>query len=235
MPDIRSVGSTASTNDDVAALARAGSAEGLWLRAETQSGGRGRHGRLWQSPPGNLFASTIVRPLRADPPSATLALVAAIALDQLISAHVGPERVAIKWPNDVLVDGAKISGILLEGADGAVVVGFGVNLAHHPLDLDRATISIAAVNGSAPDPENFLIDLADAFARWLAVWRGQGLAAIRRQWLARAHPTGTPLAIAGDSGRIEGLFDGLDESGALRLRLADGAVHVMHAGDVFLL
>lgn len=233
---IQTVPATASTNDDVAALARAGAPEGTWLRAETQTGGRGRHGRPWRSPAGNLYASTIVRPLPGDPPSPTLALVAAVALDELVSAHTGADRVRLKWPNDLLGDGAKLSGILLEAADGAVVIGFGVNLAHHPLDLDRPTTSIAALTGAAPDPGLFLGDLADALARWISRWRGEGLAAVRRRWLARAHPVGTPLAVTGSDGAaVQGLFDGLDEGGALRLRLADGSVHAMHAGDVFLL
>jgi len=232
---IRTVASTVSTNDDVAALARAGAPEGTWQRAEVQSGGRGRHGRVWQSPPGNLYASTIVRPLAGDPPPATLALTAALALDELLAAYLGPERLMIKWPNDLLADGAKISGILLEGVAGAVVVGIGVNLAHHPVDIDRLATSVAALAGAAPDAQAFADDLATAFARWVALWR-QGLDGIVARWLARAHPLGTPLAVSDAAGeRIEGLFDGLDATGALRLRLADGGSHVMHAGDVFLL
>jgi len=220
----------------MAALARAGAPEGDWLRAGTQSGGRGRHGRLWVSPPGNLYASTLVRLRPVDPPPATLALAAAVALDELVAAYVGEERVAIKWPNDLLVDGAKLSGILLEGVGDAVVIGFGVNLAHCPEGLDRAVTSLAAAGAEPPDPALFVRDLADAFGRWLARWRGEGAAVIRSRWLRRAHRPGTPLATtAPDGTRLEGLFDGLDPSGALRLRLADGRVHVMHAGDLDLL
>lgn len=236
MVDIRTVAATVSTNDDVARFARDGGAEGLWLSAERQSGGKGRHRRAWQSPPGNLHASTLVRPRRGDPPPATLALVAAVALDQLLGAHLDPGRLQIKWPNDVLVDGAKISGILLEGVEGAVVIGFGVNLRHHPDDLDRPTTSLAVAGGGAPEASAFLADLAEAFGHWLARWRDEGLAPVRRRWMERAHPIGTPLgAAAGDGETIEGLFDGLADDGALRLRLADSTVHVMHAGDVFLI
>ena len=225
----------------MADLARAGAPEGSWLRADTQSGGRGRHGRTWLSHAGNLYASTLVLLRPGDPPPATLTLVAAVALDQLVAAYLGTERLRLKWPNDVLVwdaEGgwAKLSGILLEAAGEAVVVGFGVNLAHHPQDIDRPATSLAAAGAAPPDPGLFARDLAAAFADWLAHWRGEGLAVVRRRWLERAHPIGTPLATTGpDGARIEGLFDGLDESGALRLRLADGAVHVMHAGDFDLL
>jgi BirA family biotin operon repressor/biotin-[acetyl-CoA-carboxylase] ligase len=127
----------------MAALARAGAPEGSWLRADVQQGGRGRHGRPWVSPAGNLYASTLVRPWPGNPPPHTLAMVAAVALDELLQAFVDPARLRIKWPNDLLVGGAKISGILLEAVDDAVVVGIGVNLAHHPDNIDRAATSLA--------------------------------------------------------------------------------------------
>src|SRR5690606_3397213 len=135
-----------------------------------------------------------------------------------------------KWPNDLMIDGAKLSGILLEGVGDAIVVGFGVNLAHHPEGAGQPTISLAAAGAEPPDPGLFAADLAEAFARWLALWRGVGFGPIRWRWLERAHPIGTPLATStADGTRIEGLFDGLDPRGAARLRLADGATHVMHA------
>lgn len=228
---VRTVAETVSTNDDVAALARDGAAEGLWLRAERQSGGRGRQGRAWRSPAGNLHASTLVRLRPGDPPAPGLALVAAVALHEAASAAAAGATLRLKWPNDLLAGPAKLAGILLEREGEAVVVGFGVNLASHPDDLDRPATSLAAVAGRAPEPAAFLEDLAAAFARWLGVWRAEGLAAVRAAWLAAAHPLGTRLATPAG----EGLFDGLDEQGALRLRLANGATHVMHAGDVFLI
>jgi BirA family biotin operon repressor/biotin-[acetyl-CoA-carboxylase] ligase len=227
--DIRTVAETGSTNDDVAALARAGAAEGLWLRAERQTGGRGRQGRAWQSPPGNLYASTLVRMWEDDPPAPTLALVAAVALHETIAAYAPEAR--LKWPNDVLVGPAKLAGILLERSGDAVVIGFGVNLAHHPQDLDRPAASLVTLGGTAPDPALFLDLLAESFARWLNRWRAAGVMPVRAAWLAAAHSPGTALSTP----EGEGLFEGLDESGALRLRLADGTVRVIHAGDVFLL
>jgi len=226
---IRTIAETGSTNDDLAALARAGAPEGLWLRAERQTGGRGRQGRAWQSPEGNLHASTLVLLRDGDPPAPTLALVGAVALHEAVS--LGPQAVHIKWPNDLVADGAKLAGILLERHGDAVVIGFGVNLAHHPDLPDRPATSVRAVAGHAPEPEAFAGTLAEIFAGWLSRWRGDGLAAIRAAWLSAAHPPGTPLSTS----EGEGLFDGLDENGALRLRLADGSVRVIHAGDVFLL
>jgi BirA family biotin operon repressor/biotin-[acetyl-CoA-carboxylase] ligase len=186
---------------------------------------------MWISPPGNFYASTLVRLRPGDPPAPTLALAAAVALDEVAAAYVGSDRVLIKWPNDLMAGRDKLAGILLERSDDAVVIGFGVNLAHHPDLPDRPATSFAALGVDAPAPDNFLRDLAESFARWLGRWRGEGPAAVRQRWLDRAHPPGTALSSEGK----EGLFEGLDESGALRLRLADGSLHVMHAGDVFLL
>ncbi len=228
-PSIRAVPTTGSTNDDMAAMAQADAAEGSWLRADRQTGGRGRQGRVWTSPPGNLHASTLVRVRRSDPPAPSLALAAAVALHE-VTARFAP-GVRIKWPNDLLVDGAKLAGILLERAGDAVVIGFGVNLAHHPQGLERPVTSIAALAGFAPEPDAYLEMLVESFARWLARWRSEGIAPVRAQWLARAHPLGTALSTPEGAG----LFDGLDESGALRLRLPDGATRVVHAGDVFLM
>lgn len=226
---IRTVAETGSTNDDVAALAREGAPEGLWLRAERQSGGRGRQGRAWLSPPGNLYASTIVRLRPGDPPAPTLALVAAVALHAAVSAQVPGVR--IKWPNDLLANGAKLAGILLEREGEAVVVGFGVNVAHHPEGLAQPTTSLAALVRRAPEAAALCDRLSVAFAGVLDRWRREGLAPIRSAWTCAAHPIGTPLATS----EGEGAFDGLDESGALRLRLPGGERRLIHAGDVFLL
>ena len=229
-PSIRTVAETGSTNADMLAEARAGAPEGIWLRAEAQSGGRGRAGRIWLSPPGNLYASTIVRLHAGEPEPATLALVAAVALEEVASAYAGAGRLQLKWPNDLMAGPAKLAGILLERADDAVVIGFGVNLAHHPENLERPTASFPALGQAAPDPGSFLIDLAEALARWIARWRGEGLVPIRARWLERAHPVGSALTAGG----TEGLFDGLDGDGGLLLRRADGAVETIRAGDVFL-
>lgn len=219
----------------MAALALEGAGEGLWLRAERQTSGRGRQGRAWVSPPGNLFISTLVRLRASDPPPATLALLAAVALDEAVGVFLPHAGVTVKWPNDLLLGGAKLSGILLERSGDAVVIGFGVNLAHHPESLDRPATSLAA-HGATPDASIFAETLAEAFARWLARWRGEGIGPVRDRWMARAHPRGTALtARLADGSAVDGLFDGLDRGGALILRLADGAQRVIHAGDVFLL
>jgi BirA family biotin operon repressor/biotin-[acetyl-CoA-carboxylase] ligase len=230
-PAIRTVAETGSTNADLLAEAQAGAPEGLWLRAEAQSSGRGRVGRTWLSPPGNLYASTIVRLHPGEPEPATLALVAAVALEEVASAYAGPGKLQLKWPNDLMAGPAKLAGILLERAGDAVVIGFGVNLAYHPANLERLTSSLAALGSGPSDPADFLLDLAEAFARWLARWRSEGLGPVRARWLERAHAIGRALT----AGSVEGLFDGLDPDGALLLRRADGQIETIRAGDVFLL
>lgn len=164
-----------------------------------------------------------------DPAPPTLALVAAIALHEVAAIYA--PAVQIKWPNDLVFNGAKLAGILLERQGDAVILGFGVNLGSHPAGLDRPVTSIAALAGRAPAPGPFLEILARNLSRWLARWRADGLAPVCAAWLAAAHPIGTPLSTS----EGEGLFDGLDETGALRLRLLGGAVRTIYAGDVFLL
>ncbi|MFS0771383.1 biotin--[acetyl-CoA-carboxylase] ligase [Sphingomonas sp. 1P08PE] len=231
---VRTVKETGSTNADMVALARSGIAEGSWIRADRQSAGRGRQGRDWASPAGNLYASTLVRLRAGDPPAATLAMVAAVALEQAVGMYL-PIGAQLKWPNDLMIDGAKLSGILLERSGDAVVIGFGVNLMHHPTLPGRRTTSLAS-HGVATNPAAFTEVLAEFFASWLSRWRGEGMAPVRARWLERAHPIGTALtARLADDSAIDGLFEGLDADGALNLRLASGERRVIHAGDVFLL
>ena len=188
---------------------------------------------------GNLYASTLVRLRGGDPPAPTLALVSAVALEEALSVflHPGKSRggLQIKWPNDLLLDGAKVAGILLERSGDAVVIGFGVNCAHHPGLTDRPTTSLADHSVSF-DPAVLVETLAESFARWLGRWRGEGITPVRARWLEGAHPAGTALTARLAHGEaVDGLFAGLDQDGALRLRLADGGSRVIHAADVFLL
>jgi BirA family transcriptional regulator, biotin operon repressor / biotin---[acetyl-CoA-carboxylase] ligase len=252
---------TGSTNADMLALAASGSVcEGDWLIAQRQTAGRGRQGRAWVSPPGNLYASGLVELRAGDPSASTLALVAGVAVcstlvapdlirglafcdDGLSEEKPRPgsrpgrrdEGLTLKWPNDILVGSAKLAGILLERQGDSVVIGVGINLAHHPDVPDRPTMSLAAL-GVTMSADTAISTLAPAFACWLGTWRTQGLPPIRSAWLDRAHPIDTPLAAAlPDGTRIEGSFDGLTPDCALQLRLPDGTIRVIHAGDVFLI
>lgn len=192
---------------------------------------------MWSSPPGNFHGSALVRLRPNDPPAPLLSLVAGVALHEVVSAFLTPMpgSLALKWPNDLLHNGAKLAGILLERSGDAVVMGIGVNLAYHPDLPDRPTTSLAA-QGAAVSVAIFAETLAEAVARWLDRWRGGGVDAIRAAWLACAHPVGTAIRLHEPGGaEVAGLFEGLDAHGALILRLADGRMRVIHAGDVFLL
>lgn len=217
------------------ALAEQGAVEGSWLRAARQTGGRGRMGRQWESPPGNLYCSTLVRIRAGDPPAHSLALVAANAVHALV-APLCTGQARIKWPNDVLVDGAKIAGILLERTGDAVVVGMGINVTGHPTGLDRPVTSLFAQDATEADAGRLMERLADLFAHWLAIWRVQGLEPVRAHWLANAHPAGSPMRIHLPDGEIvEGRFDSLDRQGMLILRLENGDSRAIHAGDILLI
>jgi BirA family biotin operon repressor/biotin-[acetyl-CoA-carboxylase] ligase len=236
-PIFEQVSITGSTNADLIARVAAGAPEGLWLRADAQDGGRGRMGRSWESPVGNLFASTIVRLRPLDPPPPTLAFIAVLAAYDTV-AQIAPEvAIMIKWPNDLLsANGAKLCGILLERSGDAVIIGIGLNLTDHPEGLERPVTDLKTLSANPPHPQAATEILADAFGQWLRRWRDGGLAAILRAWQARAHPSGTALSVGLPSGeQMEGLYCGLTDDGALQLRLADGSIRAIHAADVFLI
>ncbi|MEH6756527.1 MAG: biotin--[acetyl-CoA-carboxylase] ligase [Parasphingorhabdus sp.] len=225
---------TASTNADMKIRAQSGIAEGLWLRAERQSGGVGRLGRKWESPEGNLYCSTMVGCHPDDPAPSTLTFVAALAVHKAISAYLPHDDVRLKWPNDILASGMKICGILLERAGNAVIVGIGVNIAIAPQVEGRAVTSLHRERADINlGPAEFLDTLAQYFADTVEEWRRSGLAAILTAWQLNAHPVGTRLVTSdADGGRLDGEYAGLSDDGALRLRKADGAIIEIHAGDV---
>ncbi len=235
---IEVVEETGSTNSDL--LARLGSGErlgeGFWLRADRQSGGRGRLGRQWVSPQGNLYCSTVVRLLPGDPPAHSLSFVTGLAVHDMLATQlsVSLEQRWLKWPNDILLDGAKLAGMLLERTGDAVVVGIGVNVAFAPPVDGRATTSIHQANGrSANDAARVLDYLVPAFAARLARWRSRGLADTLDQWSVRAHRKGTALRLTdGAHSGVCGSFDGLEADGSLRLRLADGGTKIINAGEI---
>ncbi len=183
-------------------------------------------------PAGNLAASCLIRPQPGEGNPAELGFVAALALHDVLAGLLAPERLQLKWPNDALLDGAKLSGILLEREGGVLVLGMGVNLAAAPVLPGRATIALLDAGVSvAPGP--FLEQLAGNFARRRAQWREGGFAATRTDWLARAHPAGTPLRVSNGSQDLAGRFQGLAADGALLVDGDDGVLHRVHAGDVW--
>ena len=226
-----------STNADLLSRVATGAPEGLWLRADQQGGGRGRMGRDWVSPLGNLYSSTIARLIPGDPPPSTLAFVAGLAAFDTIKLIAPDAAIQLKWPNDVLSGkGEKLCGILLERAGDAIIAGFGINLVSHPVDIGRPASDLRAMGANPPEPQAVCEILADQFAIWLQKWRQQPLANLLRAWEAAAHPKGTALRVSlPDGEQIDGLFAGLSDDGALSLRLADGEIRAIHAADIFLI
>ena len=235
VPAIRIVAETGSTSADLLARLAAGepAQEGAWLIADRQNAGRGRQGRGWLDGPGNFMGSTAVRLLPHDPPSASLSFVAALAAYEALLGHLAtPLALSLKWPNDVLLDGAKLAGILLERAGDAAVVGIGINLAWAPQLPDRLAGSLRSI-GPAPDRDAFARDLVVSFDRELDRWRQFGIDPLFARLLAASYPLGSMLTVHGaDGARLTGEFCGLESDGALRLRLADGTVRAIHAGDI---
>lgn len=234
---IRTVPETGSTSADLRARLVAGESvpEGEWLVADRQVAGRGRLGRAWSDGAGNFMGSTVVHLGALEPPPPSLALVAGLAVQAAVAPFVTAPAVALlKWPNDVMVGPAKLAGILLERVGDAVVVGIGVNLAQAPEVPDREVLALSRF-GPAPARDIFAETLAREFAGELGRWRAYGLGATISRWTAAAHPPGTALTVnPSGEGPISGQFAGLDDSGALRLALADGTTRTIHAGEVML-
>lgn len=236
-------GAVASTNDEARLLAAAGEPEGALVWAESQSAGRGRRGRHWISPPGNLYLSLLLRPACPAPEGAQFSFVAGLALCEALEEAVPGLALACKWPNDVLAEGRKLAGILLESAgDGRgglewLIVGVGVNVASHPALNDEAAQPATSLRalGAAPPLPRLLEGFAQAFARRGAAWRAQGFGPIRLAWLARAAGLGEPVEVWLESERVAGMFGDLTESGELVITLPTGARRHLAGGEVRLL
>ena len=237
--EVIALGSVGSTNDEAHVLARQGASDRTAVTAVEQLGGRGRRGRAWTSPPGNLYLSAILRPSCPVGRAAQLSFVASLAVRDAVRRFLPDSMpVTMKWPNDVLVEGRKISGILLEtgpvnGGDVAyVILGMGINLAHHPDDAERPATSLAA-HGGAAGVVAARDALLAALDRWDSLWRARGFAPIRDAWLGDATGLGAPIQVRLADSTLDGVFADLDMDGALLLERPDGRRRVT-AGDIFL-
>lgn len=222
--------SAGSTNDEAGHLADKGAREGTVVWALEQTGGRGRRGRRWASPRGNLYSSTIVRPECAAARAAELGFVAALAVADIVPPG---RKVRVKWPNDVLVDGGKIAGILPESAVGQdgkaehVVLGIGVNVGFAP-SLPEMRYPGAMLGGTV---EAALEKLTAALAARLAQWRGEGFASVRAAWLAQAGPVGLEVDVKLGEELVRGRFAGIDQDGGLLLDTPAGPRKIV-AGEL---
>lgn len=243
--------SVGSTSTEAAKAAQAGDSGDVWFCALQQTAGRGRRGRPWQSPHGNLAASLLVVP-DVDPAiAATLGFVAGVSLNRALAgivpaaqlksgidgADVAGGRIALKWPNDVLADGAKLAGILLEAhkrPDGAmgIVVGIGVNVVEAPEGLPYPATSLRAL-GLDTTAETVFGALSDAWVEAVEVWdRGRGVTEVLKLWRQSAAGIGAEVAVNREGDIVRGIFETIDEAGRLIVRANDNSRIAITAGDV---
>ncbi len=235
---------TASTNDDARRLAGEGATEGTLVWADRQTAGRGRRGRRWESPAGNLYMSVLLRPEGPLARAGQVGFLAALAIAETLASLLPNRRVACKWPNDVLIADEtggyrKVAGLLLESearADGTaewLVVGLGVNVASHPEGVEFPATSLTAEDTSA-DVAEVLSGVTAHFCAWYRRWQAEGFAPVRQAWLARAAGVGGPVRVRFETHTEEGVFAGLDGEGALLLHKPGAAAPLrVTAGDLF--
>jgi BirA family biotin operon repressor/biotin-[acetyl-CoA-carboxylase] ligase len=228
-----------STQAEARRRIEAGDVSPAWIMADVQDAGRGRRGRSWASLPGNLMTTYLGRTAHGPAHIALLGFAAALAIADCIDAYAGPGRARLKWPNDVLVENAKIAGILIDCAplgDGATwfALGMGVNLATAPEGLDQESVSLRALmppDALAPEPRAFLDRLAARLQFWDSRLEREGFGPLRESWLARAAGLGHPIRVLLGAETLEGRLSGLSETGELILDAADGR-RLIAAGDI---
>ena len=233
---------TDSTNAEARRRAEAGETGPLWITARRQTAGRGRRGRKWESESGNLASTLLLLTRKSPAEAAQLTFAASLAVADLLDCYVPPALVTIKWPNDVLLDGRKTSGILIESGPAPsgglwLAVGIGVNLNQTPGDTERPATCIAEHLSqgvaSPPTVDEAAKALAETFGVWLDRWTTLGFQPILDAWTARTPGLHGPCTARLTNETLTGTADGVEADGSLRLKLPDGSLRVISAGDVF--
>ncbi len=229
-----------STNEEALRRLAAGERTPFWVVADEQTRGRGRSGRRWQSPAGNLYTTLVIETSVSAAVATQLSFVAALAVHEATAAHLAADqrpRLRLKWPNDVMLGSAKLAGILLESLTPpkeknlAVILGIGVNVTHAPTGIERAATNLGL---QASAVSQVFASLAASFDVWLARWdEGRGFPAIREAWLARALALNDPISVNLNGTTIRGRFRGVDGAGALQLETKPGVVITVTAGDIY--
>ncbi|MGE5503780.1 MAG: biotin--[acetyl-CoA-carboxylase] ligase [Actinomycetota bacterium] len=223
-----------STNDEARRLAAEGTADLTVVTAAEQTAGRGRRGRGWVSPRGNLHFSVLIRLDRPPAEAASVGFAAAVALCEALGPLVPATDIRCKWPNDVLADGRKVAGMLLEAEGDWLVLGLGVDVAQAP-PPDGLVYPATCLKdlGASCDADTVLAAFCTAFAPRLQAWRDHGFAAVRQAWLGLARGLGEPVVVRLEAETLTGTFAGLDEQGALLLDQGAAGMRSVFAGDVF--
>lgn len=227
-----------STNEECKRLARSGASGNFIVYSDYQTSGRGQKGRPWSSLPGNLHLSLLLESDKDLKKLTNLAFLTSVAIAEIIeSIAPASSKIELKWPNDVLIDGKKVAGILMESLKVSgkqfMIIGMGVNILHTPDVPERAVTSLAEEFGYTEDPQEFMVKLVnhfdDAYLRWQA---DEDFAIIRREWLARAFALNEVVTIDRGQQRISGLFRGIDEAGGIVIELASGEQYTMNFGEL---
>ena len=220
-----------STNDEARRLAQQGAPNGTVIHADEQTSGRGRLSHTWFSPPGNLYLSVLLRTGQPATRTSELSFLAAIAVADTVETLLPRQiRTMLKWPNDVLVNGAKIAGILIEQVDEATIIGIGLNVLEAPSNAAYKTTTIVA-NGGIASVDGARDILLGRIGVHLSDWQSTGFAPIREQWLSRSYPVGAEIRANAGGQAISGHFAGLDEDGALLLDTPEGRQRIV-AGEI---
>jgi BirA family biotin operon repressor/biotin-[acetyl-CoA-carboxylase] ligase len=229
--------SVTSTNDVAKRLVREGQGHGTLVSAKLQTEGRGRHGRKWVSELGNLYASLVVKPARPLNEWPQLSFVIAIALAEALNEYLGDKKTAIKWPNDILVDGKKIAGVLLETEGDVLIIGFGINCVSHPSDVSYPATHLAEQQAQATpvDVNALLFNCAAHFDKCYKLWTMKGFSAIQPVWLSMVTGLNQAITVDQGAGPLQGQFMGITAGeGYLILKKTDGSLVTVSAGDVYL-
>ncbi|MGB0412504.1 MAG: biotin--[acetyl-CoA-carboxylase] ligase, partial [Pikeienuella sp.] len=232
------LGTVDSTNEEARRRAEAGEAGPLWIMADQQTGGRGRQGRAWEPVMGNLFATLLIKPKTRAADAARLSFAACLAVGDLLEAEGCTAQ--MKWPNDPLLNGGKVAGVLLEGSGAGdrldwLAIGIGVNLADCPPgepDAAHPPTSLRAATGRLVSTEDALTVIAASLHKWEMVLARDGFGPLRDAWLSRAVKIGETITARLPGKSLTGVFEDVDETGALILR-AKGVRHQIHAADIF--
>ena len=238
--DVRRLASVDSTNTHCRELAERGAAEGTLVVAAEQTGGRGRHGRHWHSPPGNFYGSLLLRPKLPLADTASLSLVIGLAALDAVEALAGRRLpIVVKWPNDLLLGRRKLAGILLEGAADAdgkcawLVAGLGVNLVSHPDLPGHPSTALVDEGIEAPTPDVFLAAYVEALLRHLPLWQVKGFAPFRDAWLGRAAGLGQPVSLRIGDVAHAGVLADLSPDGSILIESPLGCLQQFTAGELF--
>jgi BirA family biotin operon repressor/biotin-[acetyl-CoA-carboxylase] ligase len=227
-----------STNDEAKRLARSQPIGNFVISAKKQTKGRGQYGREWDSSGSNLYMSILLQPDLPREIFSQCSFLSALSLYDVIhnlAKKQGIElNMSLKWPNDLLINEAKIAGILLESIGPYLIIGIGLNIEHHPVIQGRNTTSMKALGLACVTPQNMIDLIMQAFEGYYKTWLSKGFMPVRKLWLLRAHKLGSIITANDGKQRISGEFVDIDQMGAIRLKLANGAMHSMSAGEVLI-